>query len=183
LESLFRWRDGWRATFPDTDDYTCVQLGTDRLTNNIHESYSRLDRVNVDNQKFKDFRGWEIKHCPVKSDHRLVLTQLTCRPDQRSGPGRLSMPAHLLKTSKFMNRVQTLAAQLVKDLESLERLERNPANNIQHLWAKFKLGVTSYGKHCSRFITDETTRNIRNLEAQLRIVLHDQDMAPEDRSL
>jgi hypothetical protein len=92
------------------------------------------------------------------------------------------MPLYLLKPPKFMNRVQLLAAKLVRDLES-ERLERDPANNIQTLWAKFKVDIITYGKHCSRFITDDTTRKIRTWKAQLNIVLHDQDMATEDRSL
>jgi exonuclease III len=88
LKDLLRLQDGWRATFPDTREYTCVQHRTDRQTNEIHTSYSRLDRICVDNREDKNYRGWEIKHCPVKTDHRLVMTQLTCRPDEQPGHGR-----------------------------------------------------------------------------------------------
>jgi hypothetical protein len=183
LKDLFHLIDGWRATFPDSRDYTCVQHRKDRQTNELHASYSRLDRIIVDNQQLKKFRGWEIKHCPVKSDYRLVLTQLTCRPNEQPGKGRWSMPLYLLKTRKFMNYVQTLAAQLLKDLDILEGSERDSQNNIQTLWAKFKIDVTTYGKHCSRYITNETTRQIRTWKAQLNIVIHDEEMPQEDRSM
>lgn len=65
-----------------------------------------------------------------------------------------------------MNQVQMLAAQLVADLEAVRDLERDPNNNIQTLWAKFKIDVTDYGKHCSRFVKDDTTRQIRTWKAQ-----------------
>jgi exonuclease III len=183
LKDLFRWLDGWRVTFPDTRDYTCIQHRNHRQTNEIHDSYSRLDRINVDNQQFMRFRGWEIKDCSVKSDHRLVLTQLTCRPDEQPGRGRWSMPLYLLKTRKFLNHVQSLASELLKDVEDLEQSERDPTINIQTSWAKFKDGVTTYGKHCSRHIIDETTRQIRTWRAQLNIIIHDEDMPHDDKSL
>ena len=82
-----------------------------------------------------------------------------------------------------MNRVQALAAQLVKDLEDLQTSEHDPMNNIQTLWPKFKLDVITNGKHCSRSITNETTRQIRTWKAQLNIAIHDDDMPHEERSL
>ncbi|KAJ7713171.1 hypothetical protein B0H14DRAFT_2413959 [Mycena olivaceomarginata] len=134
-KNLLCLHDGWRATFPDTQDCTCVQHRRNKNTDEIHSSYSRMDRICVDNRKFKHFRGWEINHYPVKSDHRLVTTQLTCRPDEKPGKGRWSMPLYLLKTRKFMMRVATLAAQLLKDLENVKKSEWDPTNNIQTLWA------------------------------------------------
>jgi hypothetical protein len=59
---------------------------------------------------------------------------------------------------------------------------RDPSNNIQSLWAKFKMDVTTYGKHCSRYITNEAIRLIPTWRAQLKIVVHDCDMPQEDRS-
>ncbi|KAJ7142845.1 hypothetical protein C8R44DRAFT_726157 [Mycena epipterygia] len=88
-----------------------------------------------------------------------------------------------LETRKFMRRVQELAAQLLKDLEDLQGSDRDSKNNIQTLWAKFKFDVTAYGKYCSRFITNETTREIRAWKAQLKIVVHDRNMTQEDRSM
>ncbi|KAJ7914205.1 hypothetical protein B0H13DRAFT_1566913, partial [Mycena leptocephala] len=138
-----------------------------------------VDRIYVDNKIFKHFRGWEINHCPVKSDHRLVTTQLTCRPDEKPGKGRWSIPLYLLKTRKFMMRVATLAAQLLKDLENVKKSKWDPTNNIQTLWAKFKLDIAAYGKYCSHLV-NETTQQIRTWKAQLCMVLHDEDMPQED---
>jgi hypothetical protein len=149
----------------------------------LHGSHSRLDRIKVINQHFTRFGGWEVKHCPVKSDHRLVLTQLTSRSDERPGHGRWSMPLYLLKTRKFMNQVHTLASQLLKDLEHLEDPDQDPMNNIQTLWVRFKSDVTTDGKHCSRYITNENTRQVRTWKVQLKIVLQDEDMSPKDRTL
>jgi hypothetical protein len=55
-----------------------------------------------------------------------------------------------------MKRVQALAIQLLKDLESLQLSERDETENIQTLWAKFKWDIIAYGKHCSRFILNES---------------------------
>jgi exonuclease III len=133
LKHLWCLYDGWRGTFPDTRDYTCTQRRRDPSSNGLHITYSRIDRIKVDSQAFHLYRGWEIKHCPVKSDHRLVLTQLTCRPEEQPGKGRWNMPLYLLKTPKFMKRIQALAAELVEGLKELEHTERDPKNNIQTL--------------------------------------------------
>jgi hypothetical protein len=82
-----------------------------------------------------------------------------------------------------MNQVHTLASQLLKDLEHLEDPGRDPMNNIQTLWARFKSDVTTDGKHCSRYITNENTRQVRTWKVQLKIVLQDEDMSPKDRTL
>ncbi|KAJ7711862.1 hypothetical protein B0H14DRAFT_2645586 [Mycena olivaceomarginata] len=65
-----------------------------------------------------------------------------------------------------------------EDLETLQLSERDPMNNIQTLWAKFTLDVTTYGKYCSRFITNDTTRQVRTWKAQLKIVIHNNNDAP-----
>jgi hypothetical protein len=81
-----------------------MQIRTDRESNEVQTTHSRLDRIGVVSGQFKRCRGWDIKHCPVKSDHRLVVTQLTCDPEEKPGTGRWNMPLYLLKSAKFMNR-------------------------------------------------------------------------------
>ncbi|KAJ6483187.1 hypothetical protein C8R45DRAFT_931811 [Mycena sanguinolenta] len=149
LKHMWRLQDGWGTTFPDTRDYTCCQIRVDKETKETHISYSRLDRFYVVNREFDRYRGWDIKHCAVKSDHELVLTEITCRPDQKPGPGRWSLPHYLLKSRAFMRKVQALGAQLLRDLERLDLSDRDEEENIQTLWAKFTLDVVEWGKHCS----------------------------------
>ncbi|KAJ7689702.1 hypothetical protein B0H17DRAFT_1134836 [Mycena rosella] len=175
--------NGWRTTFPDTRDYTCWTQRTDKRSGEVHNSYSHLDLLEVDSQQFKNFRGWEIKHCPVKSDHRLVLAQMTCSAEEWPGPGRWSMPLYVLKTPKFMKRVQELASKLVNELDTLDPTQRDPTRNIQTAWADFKADVTTFGRHCSRFVTDDSTREIRTWKAQLKIVIHDDEMLPDDKAM
>jgi hypothetical protein len=71
----------------------------------------------------------------------------------------------------------------VLPLEELGSSDRDSTNNIQTLWAKFKLDVIDYGKHPSRYITNETVRQIRIWKAQLKIVIHDEDMPQNHRSV
>jgi hypothetical protein len=92
LKALFRWQDGWRSTFPDTRDYTCWQHRKDENSGMTISSYARLYRTCVDSHKFHEFRDWAIKLCPVQTDHRLILTQIACRPETRPGQGRWNMP-------------------------------------------------------------------------------------------
>jgi exonuclease III len=44
LKNLFNLIDSWRATFPDTRGYTCMQIRTDKESNEIQTTHSRLDR-------------------------------------------------------------------------------------------------------------------------------------------
>ncbi|KAJ7868399.1 hypothetical protein B0H14DRAFT_2170018, partial [Mycena olivaceomarginata] len=152
LKDLLKLNDGWRTILPDTEDYTCIQHRKNSQSNEIQDSYSRIDRICVVNKDFKLYRNWGIKPCAVKTDHRLVITQLTSRPDEQPGHRCWSMLLYLLETRKFMNYAQALAVQLLKDLECLEYSPHDEMENIQTLWAEWKLGIITYGKHCSRFI-------------------------------
>jgi hypothetical protein len=48
------------------------------------------------------------------------------------------MPLSVLHLAKLMNRVQGLASNLVKDVESPQPLERDPEMNIPTLWPTLK---------------------------------------------
>ncbi|KAJ7823195.1 hypothetical protein B0H14DRAFT_2292215, partial [Mycena olivaceomarginata] len=117
-KALVRWQDGWRTTFPDTRDYTCWQHRKDENTGLIVSSYSRIDRTCIDSQTLDLFRDWAIKHWPVKTDHRLVLTKLTCRPEVQPGHWGWDMPLYPLKTPKFMTHVQQMAKDLLEDIKN-----------------------------------------------------------------
>jgi hypothetical protein len=41
LKHLWRLQDGWRATFPETRDYTCCQIRVDTETKETHVSYCK----------------------------------------------------------------------------------------------------------------------------------------------
>ncbi|KAJ6517651.1 hypothetical protein DFH09DRAFT_1098856 [Mycena vulgaris] len=132
--------------------------------------------------KTKDTGVGTSRTTPSKAT-RLVITQLRCTPGEKPGNGRWSMPLYILKSTKFMKRVQALGKQPVQDVEHLQGSEHNPHENIQTLWAKFKTDITDHGKYCSRFITNETPQQIRTLKTQLSDGLHDDEMPAEDRSV
>jgi hypothetical protein len=91
LKHLLWFHDRWHVTFPDSHDYTCLQQCKDQISGELHTSYSFMNWQNqCCSQQFKTFRGCETKHCPVKSDHRLVLAQLICHPEEKVSKGWIS---------------------------------------------------------------------------------------------
>jgi wobble nucleotide-excising tRNase len=82
-----------------------------------------------------------------------------------------------------MKRIQELAFKWVNEVDALDPTQRDPTKNIQTAWADFKAHVTTFGKHFSRFVTDDSTKEIRTWKAQLKIVIHDDEMPPDDKAM
>ncbi|KAJ7751801.1 hypothetical protein DFH07DRAFT_720723, partial [Mycena maculata] len=138
LKSLFQMEDGWRNTFQDDRQYTCLQQRNDPTTGFQHVSRSRLDRIYVQHKLFDICRGWKIDQTVVRSDHSLVSMQMICRADQKPGKGRFGLPLYLLKTRKFITEIQRLGRELKVQYNELQHTERTEEHNMQILWAKFK---------------------------------------------
>lgn len=64
FKRLLELKDGWRATYPETKAYT--------YTHTNGESSSRLDRVYVSPELFKNCRNWKISDVGTLMDHRAV---------------------------------------------------------------------------------------------------------------
>ncbi|KAJ7104644.1 Endonuclease/exonuclease/phosphatase [Mycena epipterygia] len=92
LKALFRMQDGWRTTYPGANKYTCFQKRTNAITNETHVLGSRLDRIYVPVDRFTRYRNWSIEPSLIASDHDLISVQLTCRPDEKHGPGIWNLP-------------------------------------------------------------------------------------------
>ncbi|KAJ6548521.1 Endonuclease/exonuclease/phosphatase [Mycena capillaripes] len=147
LKSLLRLEDGWRATFPDDRQYTCIQRRTNPLTGYELVSRSRLDRIYVDRDHFDLCRGWRIDHTAVKTDHLLVAMQMVCRSEEKPGRGRFSLPIYLLKTRKFTKEIQRLAKNLKAEEARLTSQPRNSDENIQTAWAQFKRDTIEHARN------------------------------------
>ncbi|KAJ7112306.1 hypothetical protein C8R44DRAFT_527331, partial [Mycena epipterygia] len=138
LKSLHQIEDGWRNTFSDDRQYTCIQRRTNPMTGFEHVSRSRIDRIYVHHDSFDIFRGWKIDQTAVKTDHSLVAVQMVCRGDVK--PGRGVSVSHFIysKPEKFTKEIHRLARNLKAEGELLIHAPRRADHNIQTLWAQFK---------------------------------------------
>ncbi|KAJ6523759.1 Endonuclease/exonuclease/phosphatase, partial [Mycena capillaripes] len=183
LKSLFQMEDGWRNTFPDDRQYTCIQRRTNPFTGMQYISRSRLDRIYVKHSIFEACRGWRIDPTALRTDHALVAMQIVCRGEEKLGKGRFSLPLYLLKTRKFTEEVHRLGKVLKADCEKLKDIPRSSEDNIQKLWEQFKLDTIEYAKKCSLIIESEMTKKLRTWKAQLYLIIHDTSMGADDRNL
>lgn len=182
LKALFRMQDGWRTTFPDTNEYTCFQKRTNPTTNELHVSGSRLDRIYVPGDRFMRYRNWYIRPSLIASDHSLISVQLTCRVEEQYGPGIWNFPVYLLKMPKFMKYIGARSKILSDEQEGLKSIGRQSDYNIQTLWHKYKNDLTVKGKKCSCLVT-ERSRQIRTWTAQKNLIINDNNMPIEEKHL
>ncbi|KAJ7156685.1 hypothetical protein C8R46DRAFT_813198, partial [Mycena filopes] len=160
LKTLLQMEDGWRNTFRDERQYTCVQHRTNPITGSRFTSRSRLDRIYVKHNIFDSCRGWNIDQTQVRSDHSLAAVQIVSRAEQTPGRGRFSLPLYLLKTRKFTEEIQRLGKVLKHDHDKLKDSPRKGDHNIQTLWAQFKHDTIEHAKKCSLLIETEDSRNL-----------------------
>ncbi|KAJ7454129.1 hypothetical protein FB451DRAFT_1011384, partial [Mycena latifolia] len=146
MKSLLQLEDGWRNTFPDDRQYTCIQRRADPITGLQHVSRSRLDRIYVHHNISDSCRGWKIDQTVVRSDHSLAAMQLVCREEQKPGRGRFSLPLYLLKTRKFTTEIQRLGKNLQTECDNLRQAPRRDDYNVQTLWAQFKRDTIEHAR-------------------------------------
>ncbi|EJD33235.1 DNase I-like protein, partial [Auricularia subglabra TFB-10046 SS5] len=135
--------DGWRKTFPDKIEWT--------WRNKAHKSMSRIDRIYVTDQLLKASREWDITISSLnESDHSRVLAEIVHARAPETGPGRWTMDARLCKDDEFMDRAEKIAAQHVEDMRKVNPDTRNEEHNVQRIWARAKLEITTIAKKRQR---------------------------------
>ncbi len=93
--------DGWRVTYPNAREYT-FHRGVGRSA-----VFSRLDRIYVTPAIFDGAREWRVCDSGVRTDHSLILVQLTSDNAPIVGPGRPLFPLRLLKDRKLTKAIKT----------------------------------------------------------------------------
>ncbi|KAJ7167390.1 Endonuclease/exonuclease/phosphatase [Mycena crocata] len=125
FKQLIELKDGWRMTHPDGKAYT--------YSHTNGESHSRIDRVYVPHDLFKNCREWVIKDTPGNlSDHRLVSVDIHAPGAPYVGPGRYAIPLFILKDKKFIEFAVSEGAKL------LEPMDAGSDENIQERYKKYK---------------------------------------------
>ncbi|EJF55630.1 DNase I-like protein, partial [Dichomitus squalens LYAD-421 SS1] len=106
--------DGWRATYPETRDYTFYRTLNERAI------LSRLDRIYTTEELWTMSRDWRIMETGISTDHKMVSVQLATMNSPVVGPGRPIFPIFLLKEKKLKQKMKERGMRAIRDLQKLE---------------------------------------------------------------
>ncbi len=169
--------DGWRVTYPNIREYT-FHRGTGR-----EAVFSRLDRVYVTPALFDNAREWKICEAGVRTDHSLVLVQLTPENAPVVGEGRPLFPLGLLKDKKLSKDIKQRGLEAIKELTTLEAAgARSDISNPQRILHQFKKSVTKLARDRERGVVPKLLADIRERESALRKTRAKRDL-PEETML
>ena len=164
FKALHTLRDGWRHNYPTEQFFTFMQQAT--------QSRSRIDRIYVSNQVYNHSRNWSIDHTPIRTDHCLVSMEFANPGAPFIGKGRWSIPLHLIKNRKVIQRVEELGTQLEKDIEAVMGEARTAGTNPQTVFHTFKKLLVKQIRDFSRVETPKMDAQITNLKKDLRTTLN-----------
>ncbi len=155
--------DGWRMTYPSTREYTFHRgSGPDAV-------FSRLDRFYVTPKTFDGAREWQIREAGVRTDHSLILVQLT--PDNAPvvGDGRPVFSLQLLKDKVLTRQIKDRGIQAIHELTVLETgAARSDIANPQLILHRFKKEVMKLARAREKDVVPKLLAEIRDRERQLR---------------
>ncbi len=166
--------DGWRATYPNTCEYT-FHRGTGR-----NAVFSRLDRIYVTTALFNHAREWRICEAGVRTDHSLILVQLTPANAPIVGAGRPVFPLGLLKDRKLSKDIKLRGLDAIDELERLEADDnRSEVRNPQRILYDFKKAATKLARAREKEVVPRLLAEIRDRETALRKVKADRARTEE----
>ncbi|RDX39706.1 hypothetical protein OH76DRAFT_1490890 [Lentinus brumalis] len=155
--------DGWRMTYPSVREYT-FQRGDGR-----NAVFSRLDRIYIAPALFDNAREWRICDAGVKTDHSLVLVQLTSENAPVVGPGRPIFPLQLLKDKTLARSIRNRGLQAMNELELLATEGgRAEVTNAQTILCNFKRDAMKLARTREREVVPKLLADIRDTERALR---------------
>ncbi|KAI0327201.1 DNase I-like protein, partial [Cubamyces sp. BRFM 1775] len=157
-DTMTAWNllDGWRACNETTKAYTYLHAA--------NGSQSRLDRIYVTEQLYRDSNVWEIRDSGLPTDHRMVTVDLSDRTLPFVGKGRWALPKHLLTDGELQMTMKDLGAKLVDELDRMG--ERTAARNPQTIYKDFKDQLV-------RAVRKRAKEKIPKLQKMIEKVKHD----------
>ncbi len=164
--------DGWRVTNPNAREYT-FHRGTGRDV-----VFSRLDRIYMAANTFDCAREWVICEAGVRTDHCLVMVQLTPENAPLVGQGRPVFPLQLIKDKTLTKNIK---ARGLEALDQLARLggegTRTDEANPQRVLHSFKNDVMAMARDREREVVPRLLAEIRDRERALKSVKNNRDMS------
>lgn len=157
--------DGWRVTNPTTREYT-FHRGTGR-----EATFSRLDRFYATPNTFSSARDWTICEAGVKTDHSLIMVQLTPKNAPTVGQGRPLFPLQLIKDRKLTLKIKLRGIAALHELDMLEATgSRSGEDNPQKILQKFKVEAMKLAREREKEIIPKLLAEIRDRERALKQV-------------
>ncbi len=157
--------DGWRLTYPNTREYT-FHRGSGKAA-----VFSRLDRIYVTPQLFDNAREWRICEAGVKTDHSLILVQLTPENAPVVGEGRPTFPLSLIKDKKLSRDLKACGEGVMRELAELEAAGTRTADaNPQRILCRFKAAAMKLARTREKEVIPRLVAEIREREKALRTV-------------
>ncbi|CAK5278422.1 unnamed protein product [Mycena citricolor] len=178
LKSKFTLVDGWRATYPDTRNYTF------RQPHALGGALSRIDRIYVKTASFENTFDWGIQRIGIETDHDLVWAKITTADAPTVGKGRWVWPAHIMKDRNLAEFILQSGLELSAALEELKNNNnRTVENNAQTLWTNFKTKIGVRARERTKETAPKIIKEIAELELKLANVSRDKVMSEEERHL
>ncbi len=168
--------DGWRVTYPNGREYTFHRgSGRDAV-------FSRLDRFYASPAIFDCAREWRICEAGVKTDHSLILVQITSENAPIVGPGRPLFPLLLLKDRKLTRSIKARGLEAMNELYALETTRaRSEEHNAQRVLQRFKTEVMKLARKREREVVPRLLAEIRERERALKILKANHAIAEESK--
>ncbi|TFK79928.1 DNase I-like protein [Polyporus arcularius HHB13444] len=155
--------DGWRVTYPNTREYSFHRGVGDEAV------FSRLDRIYVTPEVFDNAREWRICEAGVRTDHSLVLVQLTPKNAPVVGKGRPTFPLQLIKDKKLAKMIKERGLIAMQELKALQESgTRNESANPQRILCEFKTAAMKLARVREKLIVPKLLADIRERERALR---------------
>ncbi|OJT03797.1 Transposon TX1 uncharacterized 149 kDa protein, partial [Trametes pubescens] len=165
--------DGWRATYPNTRDFTFQRTSDGRTT------MSRLDRIYVTSEASRWAREWEIEPVGVKTDHNLVSVLITTPSAPVVGKGRPVFPLNLLKDKKLAKLMKQEGMKTIRELDEIHREGRTQERNAQTALMNLKKNWLIIARKYEKTIIPGIVKETKELEKRAHYL---QDLAdpPDD---
>ncbi len=168
--------DGWRTTYPNHREYT-FQRGS-----GLEAVFSRLDRIYITPAIFEGAREWRICESGVKTDHSLILVQLTSENAPIVGAGRPIFPLQLLRDKKLAKIMKLRGLEACSELDRLTTGSvRTEDTNPQVILSKLKSDLMKLARSREREVVPRLLAEIREIERALKCVKARKDTPEHER--
>lgn len=158
LTKRFNIKDGWRATNPNTLDFSFPALHK--------ESRSRLDRIYTSKKITKLAEQWTIEASQINTDHKMVTAQITDLKAPFLGPGRWAMPLDIISDKEFMTKAIEKTTALKKAVRS-SYAARTAIDNPQVHFGKYKEEILELARDRMKTKVPKVRRALEGLQADL----------------
>ena len=174
LKQLLEVEDGWRNTYLQTIAFTYLQ-------SNGLKSQSRIDRIYFKPCITTTAREWNISATGLPhANHKMVSVQIVDENAPNTGPGRWSIPAHLIRDGPLLKYIKERgkeAQQKVNETKNHRTVDSNP----QTIYAKFKRDVLDMAWKRERAIVPKLIQEIQMCECELKSLNNNMEVTTEEK--